>query len=179
MGTLPTQLHGKPALRSGQPHCSGFNGEDRIHPLDSARPRTRSFRLPLLLILASLLGTGCVNSGAFFATNLTNVELGEGNYRVVATNVTGQSEAGYILGFSGSLAGYATTFAFLRVEGDGLLYKAAVENLWAGFEADHGPVKDRRLALINVHFDADAANYLGFYSKSVVSVRADVIEFDQ
>ncbi len=129
-----------------------------------------------VLLLATLTVSGCVSSGAFYATNVTNVELGEDNYTIVATNVHGQSEAAYILGFSGSQGGYATTFALYRVEGDGLLYKAAVENLWAQFEEQYGSVENRRLALVNVQFDADASNYL-VYTKSVVSVRADVVEF--
>lgn len=132
--------------------------------------------IPLAFLLAVAL-TGCINSGAFFATNLTNVELGQGDYAIVASNVTGQAEAGYLLGLSASQGGYASTFALIRVEGDGLLYREAVENLWANFAADNGPVEGRRLALVNVHFDADAANYLGLYTKSVVSVRADVVEF--
>ena len=132
-----------------------------------------------ILLLSALTLTGCINSGAFYTANLTSVELAEANYRIVATNVHGQSEAGYILGISGSQGGFATTFALFRVEGDGLLYKAAVESLWADFEQEHGSIGDRRLALVNVQFDADASNYLGLYSKSVVSVRADVIEFGQ
>ncbi len=132
-----------------------------------------------VLLLATLTLTGCINSGAFYAANVTNVDLREDNYQIVATNVQGQSEAGYILGLSGSQGGYATTFALFRVEGDGLLYTAAVKNLWAQFEEEHGPVGNRTLALVNVQFDADARNYLGFYSKSVVSVRADVVEFMQ
>lgn len=131
----------------------------------------------LAVLLGSLTLTGCINSGAFYAANVTSVELGEDNYRIVATNVHGQAESGYLLGLSGSQGGYATTFALFRVQGDGLLYKAAVENLWAQFEAEHGPVGNRRLALVNVQFDADASNYLGIYSKSVVSVRADIVEF--
>lgn len=136
-------------------------------------------RLLSVLILVPLTLTGCINSGAFYASNLTNVELGEDNYRIVATNVHGQAEAGYLLGFSGSTGGYATTFALVRTNGDGLLYRAAVANLWAQFEEQHGPAMNRRLALVNVQFDADAANYLGLYTKSVVSVRADVVEFGQ
>ncbi len=127
--------------------------------------------------MTALTFTGCINSGAFYAGNITSVELSEANYQIVAVNATGQSDAGYILGISGSQGGYATTFALLRVSGDGLLYKTAIENLWANFEADYGPVEGRNLALVNVQFDADASNYLGLYSKSVVSVRADVIEF--
>lgn len=137
----------------------------------------RTRLLPALIL--TLTCAGCINSGAFYTTNLTNVELGEDNYKIVATNVHGQSEAGYILGLSGSQGGYATTFALFRVEGDGLLYKTAIENLWAQFEEQHGPMGNRPLALVNVQFDADASNYLGLYSKSVVSVRADIIEFGQ
>lgn len=133
----------------------------------------------LLAAVLLLTLTGCINSGAFYAANMTNVELSEDNFQVIATNVHGQSEAGYILGLSGSQGGYATTFALFRVEGDGLLYKAAVEDLWAQFEEQNGPVMNRRLALVNVQFDADASNYLGLYSKSVVSVRADIVEFGQ
>ena len=134
-------------------------------------------RLVSVLLFASFTLTGCFTSGAFYATNVTNVELGEANFKIVATNAHGQAEAGYLLGFSGSRGGYATTFALFRIEGDGLLYKAAVENLWTHFEDQHGPVTNRRLALVNVQFDADGSNYLGLYSKSVVSVRADIVEF--
>ncbi len=136
-------------------------------------------RLLAVFLLTTLSLTGCINSGAFFAANITSVELGEDNYKIVATNVHGQSEAGYLIGLSGSQGGYATTFALFRVEGDGLLYKAAVENLWAQFEEQHGPVGNRALAMVNVQFDADASNYLGVYTKSVVSVRADIVEFRQ
>jgi len=132
----------------------------------------------LPVVLTTVLGlTGCINSGAFYAANVTSVELSEANYRIVATNVQGQSEAGYVLGVSGSTGGYATTFAFIRADGDGMLYKEAVENLWANFEAEHGSVENRRLALVNVQFDADAANYLLLYTKTTVSVRADIVEF--
>ena len=55
--------------------------------------------------------------------------------------------------------------------------KQALENLWTNFEAEHGPVVGRNLALVNVRYDSDAANYLLLYSKLWVSVRADVIEF--
>lgn len=132
--------------------------------------------LPVALL--TVLGlTGCVNSGAFYAGNITSVELSEADYRIVATNVQGEAEAGYVLGVSGSTGGYATTFALIRAQGDGMLYKEAVENLWANFEAEHGPVTDRPLALVNVQFDADAANYLFLYTKTMVSVRADIVEF--
>ena len=140
---------------------------------------TRPIRLSLTLalVVVALLSAGCVNSGALFSSNLTNVELGEGNYTLVATNVQGQSEAGYLFGFSGSQGGHASTLALFRVEGNGMLYKEAVENLWSKVEAEHGPVSGRRLALVNMHFDADAANFLGLYTKTIVSVRADVVEF--
>lgn len=134
--------------------------------------------LPASLLLAALVFTGCINSGAFYTASLTNVELSEPNYRIVATNLQGQAEAGYLFGLSGSQGGFATTFALFRVDGDGLLYQTAIENLWTSFEEMHGAVGNRRLALINVQFDADASNYLGIYSKSMLAVRADVIEFE-
>ncbi len=137
-------------------------------------------RTPLLAVLmfTALTGAGCITSGAFYAGNLTSVELSEANYRIVGANVQGRAEAGYILGVSASQGGYASTLALFRVDGDGMLYQAAIADLWARFEAENGPVGDRPLALVNVQFDADASNYLGLYTKSVVSVRADIVEFD-
>ena len=43
--------------------------------------------------------------------------------------------------------------------------------------AEHGPVVGRNLALVNMTYDPDGANYLLLYSTLRVSVRADVMEF--
>ncbi len=130
----------------------------------------------MLVALLGLLLSGCATSGIFSSANLTNVELSEANYRIVATNVAGHSSAGYVLGFSWSYRGEPRTLALFRADGDEMLMSKAMENLWATFEADHGPATGRKIALVNVRFDSDAANYL-FYSEQRVTIRADVVEF--
>ena len=120
---------------------------------------------------------GCATSGLLNSANVTNVELSEGNYELVATNVSGNSSAAYVLGFSWSYRAEPRTVALFRASGDEMLVNAAMEDLWASFEAEHGPAAGRKLALVNVRFDSDAANYLGFYSEQKVTIRADVVEF--
>jgi hypothetical protein len=136
-------------------------------------------RQTYLVALAALTLTGCATSGIFNSANLTNVELSEGNYRMVATNVAGHSEAGYVLGFSWSYRAEPRTLALFRADGDEMLVSTAMEDLWASFEAEHGRVAGRKLALVNVRFDNDAANYLGLYSQQKVTIRADVVEFEK
>ena len=133
--------------------------------------------MPLALLLLVLLLTGCASSGVFSSTNITNVELSESSYRIVATDVAGEATAGYLLGFSAARGSEMQTIALLRIEGDGALYQEALADLWRTFENAHGPVEGRSLALINVRYDAEAANYLGLYTQPTISVRADVIEF--
>jgi hypothetical protein len=132
-----------------------------------------------LFFLAVVLTTlvGCATTGRFNSTNLTNVELSESNFRIVATNVSGEASAEYLLGFSVAQAGEMQTVGFIPLGGDRLLYKAALENLWHNFEQTHGDINGRSLALANVRFDSDALNVLIFYTRAQISVRADVIEF--
>jgi len=91
--------------------------------------------------------------------------------------VTGESESAYVFGLSYSTGLAASTFAIARVEGTGMLYSEALENLWANFETTNGTVRDQKLALVNVRYDTDILN-LFVYTKVRVTVRADVIEFD-
>lgn len=121
--------------------------------------------------------TGCTNSGAFLAANQTIVNLNEGNYSIAATNVTGESEAGYILGLSYSTGLTATTLALARVDGTDKLYADALENLWSNYEAVHGEIQTGSLALANVRYDSDILN-LVLYTKVKVTVRADIVEFE-
>ena len=65
---------------------------------------------PIALIGALLL-SGCASSGLFFSMNNTAVELSENNYEIVATNVSGEAEAGYILGLSFSAGAATNTLA--------------------------------------------------------------------
>ena len=64
-----------------------------LRPPATADRQMRMAPLAVILFAAATL-TGCINSGAFYAANLTNVELGEDNFRIVATNIHGQAEAG-------------------------------------------------------------------------------------
>ncbi len=53
-----------------------------------------------------------------------------------------------------------------------------MEDLWQAFEAEHGEVAGRRLALANVRYDAATRNLL-VYNDVSLSIRADVIEFTE
>ena len=134
-------------------------------------------KLLILSFLAAFIFTGCTSTGAFLSANQTIVNLNEGNYTIAVTNVTGESESAYVFGLSYSTGLAASTFAIARVEGTGMLYSEALENLWANFEATNGTVRDQKLALVNVRYDTDILN-LFVYTKVRVIVRADVIAFE-
>ena len=131
-----------------------------------------------LLFIALILNilSGCASSGMYMSSSLTNVELSEANYNIVARSVSGEARAGYILGASFGVGMYAQVFGVARVSGEKALYKAAMENLWNNFEADHGRAEGRNLALVNVRYDIDALN-LFVYTQPILTIQADVIEF--
>jgi len=127
-------------------------------------------------VLIAAMFAGCASTGMFTASNLTEVQLQKDNFIIVARNVSGEAEAGYIFGSSFSLGMMTNTVAVLRVSGTGMLYKEALEDLWKNYEAVHGSVEGKKLALVNVRYDADALN-LFVYTRPKVMVRADVVEF--
>ena len=127
-------------------------------------------------VLIAAMFAGCASTGMFTASNLTEVQLLKDNFIIVARNVSGEAEAGYIFGSSFSLGMMTNTVAVLRVSGTGMLYKEALEDLWKNYEAVHGSVEGKKLALVNVRYDADALN-LFVYTRPKVMVRADVVEF--
>lgn len=134
----------------------------------------------LMLIVAPLcfVAAGCSTGGMFVAGNVTDVQLQKGNFKVLARGVTGEATAGYLLGFSLPMGMATNTFAVARVDGTGMLYKEALDNLWKNFESAHGQAEGKKLALVNVHYDSDALN-LFFYTQPKVVVRADVVEFTE
>jgi hypothetical protein len=132
-------------------------------------------RIALALALSACLW-GCAPAGLFPALNLTQVELSEGNYQIMATNVAGEAEASYLVGLSFSNGMMTQTLALYRLKGTGMLYKEAIEDLWTNYEAQHGKAEGRKLALVNVRYDADPLNLL-VYARARISVRADVVEF--
>lgn len=127
-------------------------------------------------ILGAIFIQGCTTSGAFLALNQTQVELAKGNYSITATDVHGEAESAYVLGISYSNGLTATTLALGRVEGTGMLYREALDDLWKNYEMDNGAISGKHLALANVRYDSDILNLI-LYTKVKVSVRADVIEF--
>ena len=140
---------------------------------------SKMYRTVILLAGISILLMSCATSGQFSSAHLTNVELAENNYRIVAVNVKGEASARYILGVSASIGGEMNTFALIPLKGERLLYQKALENLWQNFETQHNQsVEGSSLALINIRYDAQALNVLVFYTEPSVSIRADVIEFE-
>lgn len=131
----------------------------------------------LILLVVTLILTGCSSSGAFLSANQTIVNLEEGNYTIAATNVMGESESAYIIGLSYSTGLSAATFAIARVDGTGMMYAEALEDLWDNFELSGEKVKDQKLALANVRYDTDILNLI-LYTKVRVTVRADIVRFD-
>ena len=129
-----------------------------------------------IAFIGALLLSGCASSGLFFSMNNTSVELSENNYEIVATNVSGEAEAGYLVGVSFSAGAATNTMALARVSGSGMIYMEALENLWKNYEKEHGSVIGKKLALVNVRYDSDALNLL-LYTSAKISIRADVVEF--
>lgn len=120
--------------------------------------------------------SGCMSTGLYTAGSVTEVNLAGENYSVVATGISGEAEAAYLLGVSTGWGMAMQTVALFRVEGDGMLYQAALNDLWRNFARDHGAVEGRSLALVNVRYDSEALNLL-IYTKPRVAVVADVVEF--
>jgi len=128
----------------------------------------------IVLLVSGLVG--CASSGVFPSTHVTDVRLSDTNFQIVASNMTGEAEAEYILGVSGAFFSEMRTFALVRISDSGMLYRDAIQNLWANFEEEHGAAEGRSLALVNVRFDSDVLNLL-VYTRPSVSVQADVVEF--
>ncbi|MFA6110710.1 MAG: DUF6567 family protein [Candidatus Latescibacterota bacterium] len=136
----------------------------------------KRYGIAAVLLLAAVGLSGCAQTGVFASANLTEVQLNQANYQVIATDVAGKATAGYLLGLSFPAGMANQTLAVARIEGTGMLYREALADLWARFEAEHGPVAGRRLALVNVRYDSDNTNLL-LYTKPRLSIRADVVEF--
>lgn len=126
-------------------------------------------------LMTIILG-GCSLTGLTVSTHQTNVGLNKNNYRIIATNITGEATSKGVLGVSYGLGIGASQFALVPLSQDRTLYTKAMQNLWANFEIKSGKSIDRTLALVNVRYDSEVLNTL-FYTKLKVVVVADVIEF--
>jgi hypothetical protein len=130
----------------------------------------------LLLFVILIIFSGCTTGGSFISQNVTNVELSEPNFNIVAKNVEGSSKASYIIGVTYSAGSIANTLAIARVSGSEKLYDDAVKDLWKNFEAEYGDTEGKKLALANVRIDNDMLNLI-LYAETELFITADVIEF--
>ncbi len=140
--------------------------------------KARSLLMTALILATSLVMIGCATGGMFVAGNVTDVQLQKGNFKIVARDVTGEAQAGYLLGASFSMGASTNSFALVRIAGTGMLYKEALQNLWKSYEAASGPVEGKKLALVNVRYDSEALN-LFVYTQPKLVIRADVVEFTE
>jgi len=131
--------------------------------------------IPAIFIFLAV--TGCSNTGAFLSANQTIVNLEDDNFTVEATNVTGESSAGYLIGLSYSNGLIANSIALARVHGNGTVYAEAINDLWDSYEDEHGNAEDKRVALTNIRYDSKTINLL-LYTQVKVIVRADVVRFE-
>ena len=126
----------------------------------------------LMITLLSSCGTG----GAFQANHVTNVELSEPNFNIVARDVSGSSMQGYILGLSYSQGSEIGSFGVVKVAGVEKPYDVAIKNLWNNFEENYGSIEGKKLALVNVRHDSELLNTL-IYTQAKYFITADVVEF--
>ncbi|MCD6376125.1 MAG: hypothetical protein J7L94_11405 [Caldisericaceae bacterium] len=130
----------------------------------------------ILLLSVMLFMTGCVSSGLFVSSNQTVVELREGNFNIVATDVSGEASASYLIGVSVSNGFMTQTLSLIKINGPDGLYQQALKDLWKNVEKKVGKVEGRSLALTNVRYDMQISNFL-IFNKVKLMVRADVVSF--
>ena len=150
-----------------------------MYPLYLLKIKVMKTRICVLSLIAggALLSGGCSSTGLTASSHLTNVQLTNGNYRLVATNVSGEGSAEAVLGFSLGVGFGASQVALIPLTKTRMLYGKAMRDLWANFESKHGPAGNRRVALVNLRYDSDALNLL-VYTKVSTVITADVVEFD-
>lgn len=129
-----------------------------------------------MLSIVLLLGS-CASAGLTASSHITNVRLTNPNFRVVATNVSGEASSKGVLGVSYGLGMASVQLAIIPLTENRKLYQSAIKNFWNNFEASHGPVTGKRLALVNVRYDSESLN-LFLFTKVTTVVVADVVEFD-
>jgi len=77
----------------------------------------------------------------------------------VAKNVTGTSEISYLFGASYSWGVATNSVGIIPLDGNKMLYEEARESLWDNFEKQGESIEGRTLALINIQYDSNTANF--------------------
>jgi hypothetical protein len=134
--------------------------------------------LILLSFLFLALVGGCSTGGSFVANNVTNVELSEPNFKIIARNIEGHSKASYLIGFTYSTGNISNTLALFRVGGTAKLYDDALQNLWNNFREKYPDNENKNLVLANIRFDNDMLNLL-VYTQTELYITADVVQFEK
>jgi hypothetical protein len=133
--------------------------------------------LPILIIILLIYLSSCTTGGSFLAHNVTNVELSDANFNVVAKDLEGYSKASYLIGFTFSSGSFTNTLALARIGGTAKLYDDAIQNIWKSYKAKYGDTEGKKLVLANIRIDNDMLN-LFVYTQTEMYVTADVIEFE-
>lgn len=127
-----------------------------------------------ITLLVSL--SGCGTGGAFRANHITNVELSQPNFNIVARDLQGSSMQGYLIGASYSQGSDVGTFAFFKITGVEKLYDAAIKELWNNYREKYGDTEGKKLALVNIRQDSEVLNTI-VYTQAKYFITADVVEF--
>jgi len=114
--------------------------------------------------------------GSFRANNVTNVELSEANFNIVARDLQGSAREGYLFGVSAPQGADINTFGLIKISGDEKPYATAVKNLWKNYEEKYGEIKGKNLVLVNIRQDNEMLNTL-IYTEVKYFITADVVEF--
>ena len=129
-----------------------------------------------ILITLFVLLSGCATGGAFLANHVTNVELSQPNFNIVATDISGASMQGYLIGMSISQGSDITMFGLVKISGVEKLYDSAIKDLWKNYREKYGDTEGKKLALVNIRQDTEILNTL-VYTEAKYFITADVVEF--
>ena len=105
----------------------------------------------LFVFVIQVLLTGCASSGLTASSHVTNVQMTNANFKMVATNVSEEATARAILGVSYGLGIATTQLSIIPLDDGGTLYQSAMKNLWANFETIKGAVANRVIESVTVY----------------------------
>jgi len=135
--------------------------------------------LSLLIATVLILFSSCGTMGTFKANNVTNVELSQANYNIVAKDLEGSASQGYLIGVSAP--GYGSDVGIvglIKVSGEDKPYALAVKRLWDSYKEKYGDPEGKKLALVNIRQDTKVLNTL-VYTEATIFITADVVEFTE
>lgn len=136
------------------------------------------FRTNLMFVFILIFLFACTAGGSFISHNITNVELSDSEFNIIAKNVEGYSSASYLIGLTYSAGTVSNTLALVRIGGTAKLYNDAIQNLWNNFYAEHENAEGKKYVLANIRIDNDMLN-LVLYTQTDLYITADIIEFEE